>query len=137
MSFFSVNILTPHKVLAKDIPAESLHIPTTRGEINILPDHTHLIAKIDTGVLTCKGPSLHQRFMVTTGIVKVLKDKITILAQVAERAEEIDGERAKRAFEVAKSKISGDEILDNEQLEKFRRKLSRALLRTELASLKN
>ena len=134
MSYFSVNILTPYKVLAKEIPAQSLHIPTTRGEINVLPDHTHLIAKLDTGILICKGPTHDQKFMVTTGIVKVLKDKVTILAQVAEREEDINIERARKAFDVAKSKINSDEILDDEQLEKFRRKLSRALVRTELAS---
>ena len=134
MSYFSVNVLTPYKVLAKEIPAESLHIPTTRGEINVLPDHTHLIAKLNTGILICKGLSSHQEFMVTTGIVKVLKNEVTILAQVAERKEDINVKRARRAFDVAKSKIKSDEILDDEQLEKFRRKLTRALVRTELAS---
>lgn len=134
MSYFSVDVLTPYKVLAKEIPAESLHIPTTRGEINVLPDHTHLIAKLDTGVLTCKDSSCTQKFMVTTGIVKVLQGRITILAQVAERAEDINIERARKALEQAKSKINSDEILDHEQLEKFRRKLARALVRTELAT---
>ena len=134
MSYFSVDILTPYKILAKDVPAEGLHIPTTRGEINVLPQHTHLISKLDTGILVCKDASGIQKFMVTTGIVKVLKDKITVLAQVSERAEDIDIDRARKALERARTKLGSDETLDDEQLEKFRRKLARAIVRTELAS---
>ena len=133
MAHFSVDIFTPYKILAKDVPAQSLHIPTTRGEINVLPEHTHLISKLDTGILVCKDASGDHKFMVTTGIAKILKRKITILAQVAERAEDIDVERARRAMERARHKIDDDEILDEEQLAKYRRKLSRALVRTQLA----
>ena len=133
MSYFSVDILTPYKVLARDVSADSLHIPTVRGEINVLPDHTHIITKLDTGILICKADSVEQKFMVTTGIVKVLKNKIIVLSQVAERSSEINIERARRALEKAKSKINGNEISGDEQLEKFRRKFARALIRTALA----
>ena len=133
VAYFSVDVLTPHKVMARDISVESLLVPTTRGEINILPEHTHLISKLDTGVLRCLNGAHALRFMVTTGVVKVLQSKVTILAQVAERAEEIDLQRAEKALEQARHKINGDEALNDEQLLKFRRKLMRALVRTELA----
>ena len=132
MSYFSVSILTPYKVLARDISVQSLHIPTTLGEINVLPEHTHLIVKLDTGILTCHAPEQVYRFMVTTGIAKVLKNTITILTQVAERAEDIDIERARRALELAKSKLSGKDHLGDQDLDKFRRKLARAFVRQEL-----
>ncbi|MCY4643630.1 MAG: ATP synthase F1 subunit epsilon [Bacteriovoracales bacterium] len=136
MAYFAVDVLTPYKVLAKNIPADGLFIPTTRGEINVLPHHTHIISQLETGILKCvsSSGSGEESFMVTTGIVKVLKNKITVLAQVAEKAQDIDVERAKKALEMAKSKISSGEILDDEQLEKYRRKLARALVRTTLAS---
>ena len=133
MSFFSVDVMTPYGVLGKDIPTESLFAPTVYGQINILPDHTHLISKLDTGILICKSSSGEERkFVVTTGIIKVLKKKITVLAQVAEKADEIDFDRARKALALAHDKINSDEILDDEQLTKFRRKLLRALVRIEL-----
>ena len=133
MAYFSVDILTPYKVLAKDVSADDLLIPTTRGEINVLPEHTHLISKLDTGVLVCREGTSLEKFVVTTGIVKILEKKITVLAEVAEKADEIDAERAQMALEKAQHKINSDEILDDQQLEKFRRKLVRALVRTQLA----
>ena len=134
MSYFFVDIMTPYKVLAKDIAADSLHIPTVRGEINVLPGHTHIISQLETGILECHTSSGSKKFMVTMGTVKVLKKKVTLLVEVAERAEGIDVERARRALEKAHKRITGEEILDDEQLEKFRRKLSRAFFRIELGN---
>ena len=134
MSYFFVDIMTPYKVLAKDIAADSLHIPTVRGEINVLPRHTHIISQLETGILECHTSSGPKKFMVTMGTVKVLKKKVTLLVEVAEMAEDIDVERAKRALEKAHKRITGEEILDDEQLVKFRRKLSRARFRIKLGN---
>ena len=51
MSHFKVDILTPSRVVAKDLGQTPVFVPTERGEINLLPQHTHLMAKLDTGVL--------------------------------------------------------------------------------------
>jgi F-type H+-transporting ATPase subunit epsilon len=56
MKYYTVDILTPSKIIAKNIPAESLLIPTVRGQINVLENHTHIVSKLSTGVLTVFGP---------------------------------------------------------------------------------
>ncbi len=132
MSHFTVDIYTPDKIVAKGVPADSVHIPTTRGLINILPNHTHLITKLDTGLLTCATGSQENQFVMTTGIVKVLGKQITVLAQVAEDAKYVDTARAEKALKLAKQKLSGNETLSDDDLEKYRRKLSRAFLRTSI-----
>lgn len=133
MAAFTVDIFTPSKVIAREVPADTLLVPTVRGQINILPEHTHLVTQLDTGSLECLTPSGGNEFFVTTGIVKVLKNKVTILADVAEARKDIDGERAKVALEKAKSMLNGNETLSDKDLVKYRRKMSRALQRSELS----
>lgn len=133
MSYFTVDIYTPNKIIAKGVPANSLIVPTTRGEINVLPEHTHMVTKLDTGVLRCIAEGVESDFLMTTGIIKVLKNKVTVLAQVAEPKAEIDGERAAKALNLAQSKLSGSETLNDADLEKYRRKMTRAFIRSELS----
>ena len=52
MTHFTVDILTPDKVVAKDMPAESLLVPSVKGQINILVDHTHIVSKLETGMVS-------------------------------------------------------------------------------------
>lgn len=138
MNYFTVDVLTPEKVVAKDIPAESLLIPTVRGQINVLPHHTHLINRLSVGVLSIFGGAddPDRDFSVTHGICKVLEDKVIIMSHTSEECHEIDVERAKRALEHAESKLSGGEALNDHEIRKFRRKAERAKLRIQLAEKK-
>ena len=137
-NFFMVDILTPSKVIAKDVPVETLLVPTTRGQINILPEHTHVVTQLDTGTLSLFGgaddPDRH--FHVTTGICKVLKNHITILTSVGEEDHEIDFERSERALQNALDHLNGHEVLDDDEREKFERKVERARLRIQMAKEK-
>lgn len=134
MNYFLVDVLTPYKVLAKAVPAESLLVPTVRGQINLLPEHTHVIAKLDTGTLSLFGgaddPDRH--FSITTGVLKVLGKKITILTNVGEEGKEINLERAQRALKNASDKLLSESLSDDELL-KYRRKVERAQLRIQIA----
>ncbi len=131
MSAFKVNILTPTSKLGLNLPADSLIIPTVNGEINVLPEHTHLISVLDTGVLTLISEKESKKFLVTTGTVKVLGDEITILAQVAEEDSAIDLDRAQKALRVSEERLPG--CKDEAEILKYQRKLQRARLRIELA----
>lgn len=131
MSAFKVNILTPTKKLGDSLPAESLLIPTVSGQINVLPEHTHLISVLDTGVLTLVNGSSTENFLVTTGTIKVLNDEITILSQVAEKAVDIDLDRAHKALTKSESNLPN--CKDESEIVKYQRKLMRAKLRMELA----
>ncbi|MCF8058076.1 MAG: ATP synthase F1 subunit epsilon [Bacteriovoracaceae bacterium] len=135
MNYFTVDLLTPEKVVAKDIPAESLLIPTVRGQINILPHHTHLINRLSTGVLSIFGgaddPDRH--FSVTYGICKVLEDKVIIMSHTSEEKSEISADRAEQALETAERRLNSGEALSDSEIEKFQRKAERARLRIQLS----
>jgi len=137
MSFFKLDIFTPSNIVAKEMDADSFLIPTVNGQINVLPEHTHVISKLGTGLLTVKKEGAKdENFTVTSGICKVLHNKVTILSTTTERAKDVDPERAKKALEKALKKLKGDESLSDEELTKYERKVSRAEMRIAAAMLK-
>lgn len=134
MNHFTVDVLTPSKVIARNIPAESLLVPTQRGEINILPDHTHLVTNLGTGILSVFGGSSDDDkfFTVTSGLCKILDNKITILAHTSEESCDLDIDRAQLALDNASNRLNDSELTVEER-EKFSRKKERAQLRIQLS----
>jgi len=134
MNFFVVDILTPSKTLLKNCPAESLIVPTKEGQITVLPHHTHYIGQLETGILSVFGGSddPDHHFTVTTGAIKILENKVTILSDVAEPSASIDKERAIRSLERALEKLFDTSGLSLEEIEKFQRKIERAKLRLQI-----
>ncbi len=133
---FKLKLLTPSGAVVKDFACSELIIPTVRGEINVLPNHTHILTELGTGILTAKGPSGSRNFLVTHGLCKVLKDEVSILAITSESAENIDVERAKAAKKRAQEKLSGKDSLTDLELIKQQGKLERAEARLRAANLK-
>jgi F-type H+-transporting ATPase subunit epsilon len=107
-------IATPEKVLMKE-EVLSVSVPTTSGELTILPDHIPLISILKSGVLEIHlldgGISL---MSVSGGFLEVLKNKIVILADTAEKAEELNEQRIKearlKAEEMRQSEKAKDEV---------------------------
>ena len=136
MAAFKLNLYTPKGVVIKDLECDDLVIPTVRGQINILPEHTHILTELSTGIMTVKTSMGTRHFTVTAGLCRVLKDTVTILAFTSEKAEDVDVERAKSAKAKAMDRLSGKEVISDVDLIKFRRKLERAELRLRVANLK-
>jgi F-type H+-transporting ATPase subunit epsilon len=136
MAGFKLNLFTPTGVVVKGLECNDITIPTVRGEINILPEHTHILTELGTGILTAKTPTGARHFSVTAGLCRVLADTVTILSFNSESAEKIDLERAKAAKSKAQDRLSGKESLTDVDLIKFRRKLERAEMRLRLANLR-
>ncbi len=133
---FKLNLYTPKGVVIRDLECNDIVIPTVRGEINILPEHTHILTELSTGILTAKTPNGVRNFSVTAGLCRVLADTVTILSFTSERAEDVDIERAKSAKAKAMDRLSGKESLTDVDLIKFRRKLERAEMRIRAANLR-
>lgn len=135
MKYYTVDILTPSKIIAKAIPAESLLIPTVRGQINVLENHTHIVSKLATGVLTVfGGPDYADRnFLVSGGVCKILENKITVLANAAEESADINVERAKLSLQNAEEKLKNTEGLSALEVDEYVQKAERARLRIQLA----
>lgn len=136
MASFKLNLFTPKGVVIKDLECNDIVIPTVRGEINVLPEHTHILTELGTGVLVVKTPMGTRHFSVTAGLCRVLKDTVTILSFTSEKVEDINVERAKAAKAKAHDRLSGKDSLTDVDMIKFRRKLERAELRLRLANLK-
>jgi F-type H+-transporting ATPase subunit epsilon len=135
MKYFVVDILTPSKIIAKAIPAESLLIPTVRGQINVLENHTHIVTTLETGVLTVfGGPDYADRnFIVSGGVCKILENKVVILANTAEESTDVNVERAKLSLQNAEEKLKNTEGLSYEEVDEYVQKAERARLRIQLA----
>ena len=79
--------------------AEEAQIPGLSGYLGILPGHAPLITELAVGVITYKASGAAHTLSVAWGFAEVLPDKVTILAETAERPQEIDVERAQKAKE--------------------------------------
>ena len=133
MSHFKVDILTPSSVVAKGLGASSVLVPTERGEINLLPQHTHLMAKLDTGALRLEDNGGKEKlFFITKGVCKVLKDKITILTAAGEEDCDINFSRAQKSLEESKLKLESTEVFQDGEREELEEKNRRAKTRLEI-----
>jgi F-type H+-transporting ATPase subunit epsilon len=134
MKFFTVDILTPSKIIAKGILAESLLIPTVRGQINVLENHTHIVTKLSPGVLTVFGgaENADRHYALSTGVCKILENKIVILSNTAEESTDVDIERAKLALKNAEDHLKNTEGLTPEDIELYQGKAERAKIRIQI-----
>lgn len=101
---FQLEIVTPEKMVVKD-EAEEIQIPGKDGYLGILPGHAPLITELAVGEISYRKGGQTSYLSVAWGFAEVLPDKVTILAETAERPEEID---VKRAHE---SKLKAEEAL--------------------------
>ncbi|MEO0122382.1 MAG: F0F1 ATP synthase subunit epsilon [candidate division WOR-3 bacterium] len=124
---FRLEIVTPERlVYSEDI--DVLTVPTIQGEISILAKHVPLVSIISPGEIKIKKDNETEFMAITGGFVQVLPHKVIILADAAERAEEIDLERAMKARERAQKLMEekrGDKITHAEAMAAFQRALVR------------
>ena len=102
---FQLEIVTPEKRVV-DRAATEVQIPGKNGYLGVLPGHAPLITELAVGEITFRSDSGEQRLAVASGFAEVLPDKVTVLAETAERAEEINVERARKAKERAEQALA-------------------------------
>jgi F-type H+-transporting ATPase subunit epsilon len=126
-----LDVVTPERrVLAE--PVDMVTVPGSGGELGILPGHTPLISQLQTGVLSYSKDGGNFQLHVSGGFVEVDGDRVTVLAEIAERPEEIDAARARLARERVEKKLSGWTGTE-EDFEQARVKLERSMVRLQLA----
>ena len=112
MNKIKFKIVTPEKTVYDDF-VDQVTLPTTDGEITVLPNHIPLISVLAPGELVAKKGSEEIAMAISGGMIEVQNNEITILADTAERAEEIDIRRAEeakvRAEKLKEEKIRSDE----------------------------
>ncbi len=95
-SHLTLEIVTPDRAVTHE-EVDAVEIPAADGSLGVLPGHTPLLTTLRVGLLRYRKGEEQQFMLIAFGFAEVLPDRVTILAQVAERPEEIDAARADAA----------------------------------------
>jgi F-type H+-transporting ATPase subunit epsilon len=106
-----LQIVVPDRAIVKE-QVDEVEIPGVDGYFGVLPGHTPLLAALSVGELWYRKGQEKTYLAIAYGFAEVLPDRVTILAQLAERAEEIDLERAERARARAAERLEGKSDVD-------------------------
>jgi len=99
-----LDILTPEKVVFSD-SIETVTAPGSLGEFGVLPGHAALVTTLETGEVAIKKDNREYWLAISGGFAEVGNDKVAILAEAAEPAQEIDTKRAEAAKIQAEEKL--------------------------------
>lgn len=127
---FQLEIVTPEKQVVSD-SVEEAQIPGKTGYLGILPGHAPLITELAVGEITYRKGSHINVLSVAWGFAEVLPDKVTILAEAAERPEEIDVQRAQESKSRAEERLKSMDPDTN--YERALNALKRAEVRLDVA----
>jgi len=125
----NLEIVTPERKVF-DETVDAVTIPTTNGEIGILSNHAPLISTLKPGILSYSNHGTSERMVVAGGFVEISANKVSILADIAEKADEVNVEAARTEREASEKVLSAwngteDEFeVERERLEKAQARLS-------------
>ena len=126
-----LEIVTPDRAIVRE-EVDEIQLPGSEGYLGVLPGHTPLLTTLQVGELWYRIGSEKHYLAIAGGFVEILPDRVTALAQIAERAQDIDitrAESAKRRAEERLAKPSPD--LD---FERARIAMMKSLIRLQVAS---
>ena len=133
MNSFDLKIITPEKLLYEG-KAELVTLKTAAGDIGIMANHLPYVANIVSSPLKIKQEGNERTAAVSSGLIRVAANTVTIVTQAVEWAEDIDVARAQKAKELAERKIREHE--SQKEFERAEQKLRRAMNRLVVASKK-
>ena len=132
-----LEIVTPEKSVVSE-ETQIVIAPGTLGNFGVLIGHTPFMTTLRTGSVTYKDSGGTERAVfVNGGFAETLPDKVTILAETAEKRRDIDIDRAMKAKERAERRLSELKERDDIDFQRARAALERALMRLRLANTKS
>jgi F-type H+-transporting ATPase subunit epsilon len=126
-----LQIVTPDKMLVHE-QVDEVEIPGTEGYLGVLPGHTPLLASLAVGALWYRKGQEKTYLSIAFGFAEILPDRVTILAQLAGRAEERDTARAEDARRRAEARLAQPKA--DTDWERARVSLMKSLARLQVAS---
>jgi F-type H+-transporting ATPase subunit epsilon len=135
----TLEIVTPDRSLIRE-EVDEVVVPGTDGELGVLPGHTPLVSSLKIGELWYRQGQERHYVAVAFGFVEVLPDRVTVLADVGERAQEIDVHRAERAKQRAEELLAQAQAPAPQMtavdfdIERARIALLKSLIRLQVAS---
>ena len=100
----TLEVVTPERLLVRE-QVTAVQVPAKNGYLGILPGHAPLLAELGTGFLNFEAAGRRWYLAVHGGFLEVLSDRVRVLATAAERAEEIDVERAQGDMKRAQEQV--------------------------------
>ena len=125
-----LEIVTPDRSLVRE-EVDEVELPGSEGYFGVLPGHTPLLSMLKVGELWYRLGADKHYLHVASGFVEVLPDQVTVLARIAERAEEIDRARAEAAKTRAEQRLSTP--LGDMDFERARVALLKSMMRLQVA----
>ncbi len=101
----TVEIVTAERVVRVEEGVEALIVPGSEGQLTILPRHAALMTTLGFGEIGLRRPAGTKYFAIGGGFMEVRADRVTVLADAAEHAEEIDTARAETARQRAEQRL--------------------------------
>jgi len=130
-SHLQLQIVSADRLLVNE-PVDEVQIPGSEGYLGVLPGHTPLLATLQVGELWYRQGQEKHYLSIAFGFVEIQPDRVTILAQIAEPAAEIDAARAEDARKRAEERLSRP--APDVDFERARIALLKALVRLQVAS---
>jgi len=127
----TLEIVTPDRALVNE-QVDEVQLPGSEGYFGVLPGHTPLLATLQVGELWYRVGQDKHYLALAFGFVEVLPDRVTVLAQVAEKAQEIDVARAEEAKKRAEERVARPS--SDMDFERARVALMKSLIRLQVAS---
>ncbi|TMF98255.1 MAG: F0F1 ATP synthase subunit epsilon [Chloroflexi bacterium] len=127
----TVDIVTAERLVLSEEGVDEIVAPGIEGELTVLPMHAPLLTMIKPGVMRIKRGNDETDMAITGGFLEVRDDRVTILADAAERAEEIDVARAEEARRRAEQQLERREA--DVDLARVSAELQKALIRLKVA----
>jgi F-type H+-transporting ATPase subunit epsilon len=131
-STFRLELVTPERLLTSE-DVEEVVAPGFEGEFGVLPEHTHYLVILEIGVLRIRKDGQSRKIAIGGGFAEVTPGRMVVMADVAERGDEIDVERARQAKERAEERLKAVS-LDDETYLKAYASLQKALARLSASS---
>ena len=126
-----LEVVTPDRSLIRE-EVDELQLPGSEGYFGVLPGHAPLLATLKVGELWYRIGQDKHFLAIAGGFVEVLPDHVTVLAQIAERAEDIDIARAEAAKKRAEERLA--QQVPDVDFERARIAMMKSLLRLQVAS---
>ncbi len=126
-STIRLELVTPERLVLSE-GVDEVVLPGYEGEFGVLPEHTQFLAILNIGMMRYRKGSATEKIALGGGFAEVTPDRVVVMADTAERADEIDVERAQRARDRAEARLK-ELSLDDETYAKAYAELQRALVR--------
>lgn len=130
-----LEVVTPEKIVVSE-EAQIVASPGLLGEFGVLSGHTPFLTTLKTGMIRYTDANGEEHFVfVSGGFAEALPDKVTVLAESAERRSDIDLGRAKEALERAQKRLAEERAREDIDFNRARASLERATVRIRIAGL--